>query len=207
MKKILGIDCGWSKPGFALVEIRTTAPGTVVYSECFETHAMAGKQRKKLSVKKYADDARRVIELSDKIAEVCSTYRPDVVVVEMPTSGGQSASALKGMCMGAATLVATLRRVGITPIMITPTQNKHAAGGDKELEKQRVVDSVKAVWPDYAGWPRMKKYKDRFDNESCWAIADALSCILTVLQMPESEESAAMLIKIRVSAAFRLLSA
>jgi Holliday junction resolvasome RuvABC endonuclease subunit len=185
---ILGIDCGLSKPGAAIVELGHLAGGgplgQVRLGECLVTSATSKKERQKAHAYKSEDDARRMDEISDWLGRLVSVWRPDVAVVELPSAGGQSAGAIRGMAIGSAIAVVTLRCHGVPRHYITPGANKLASGGNRLAEKQQVWDAVRAAWPEWDGWPRLKlKSKAHLhDEEQCCAIADALSCVLAHLR-------------------------
>lgn len=181
MSTILGIDCGFAAPGFAVVSTSTpgdTGYGIVLYAECFRTKALTKQQRKESSVYKSNDDARRCIEVSDKIERIVSVYKPDIAVIELPSAGAKSSGAIRGMALGAATTVVTLHRLGVAMRYITPGANKKGSTTDRNAEKEAVIAAVRKVWPSYAGWPKLKR-KDALDISSCEAVADALSAVYT----------------------------
>lgn len=176
----LGIDSGYVAPGFVVIDWPTTGLSHIKHAECFRTKGLTGKQRKHRKVYKSHDDARRCIEVSDRIELLVRHHRPDAAVVELPSAGAKSAGAIKGMALGAATTIVTLHRLGVPAHYITPGANKAGSTTDREAQKDAVLAAVKTQWPDFVDWPRMKR-KDAPDLSSCWAIADAASCVLTHL--------------------------
>lgn len=175
-----GIDCGYAAPGFAIVDAYAGC-GTVLYAECFRTKGLSKKQRNAQDVYKSHDDARRCITVSDEIKRLVEIYDPDYAVVELPSAGAKSATAIKGMALGAATTVVTLHRLDVPVLYITPGANKRGSTDDRNAQKDAVKDAVQKIWPAFNGWPKLKK-KNALDREACWAVADALSTIYTYLK-------------------------
>lgn len=176
--KILGVDCGWLAPGFAVVESDSRS---VVHAECFQTTGLTAKQRSKLDVYKSEDDARRMIEISTRIKKIANDFQPDLAVLELPTGGGKSSNAVKAMALGTCVAVVTLNHLEIPVIYITPRANKLAATNNPGAEKDEMVSAIQREFPSYTSWPHMvsKRNNHRLDDIQCWAIADALSCVLT----------------------------
>ena len=181
---IFGIDAGFNAPGFSIVDQSDSDPTKlrVLFSECFETEAYAGGDRDETY--KSVDDARRMVEISKRIAELVRKYKPDVAVVELPTGGAKSSSAIKGMAIGAAVTVTTLYQLDVPRVLITPSENKAAETGHRDAEKDEVFDAVRRRFPDFDGWPRVsKRAKKRWrgtdlDELRCYAMSDSLSTIL-----------------------------
>lgn len=182
--RIFGIDCGFVAPGFAIVE---TEPMRLIHGECLITTAF--KKVKRKDTYKSDDDARRMVEVSDKIAEIVDLFKPDMAVLELPSAGGKSSSAVKGMAIGAAVAVVTLRRLGFGPgqafpmVYITPRANKIASTRNPTAEKDEVFAAILNL-PNFNSfnWPRQVHHKDKFDTTRCWAIADAVSAVICYLR-------------------------
>ena len=179
MALYFGIDCGFAAPGFCIVDAGT-GYGRVLFGECFRTKGLTKQQRNKQDVYKSHDDARRCIAVSDEIVRIADVYKPDMAIIELPSAGAKSATAIKGMALGAATTVVTLHRLGIPVHYITPGANKKGSTADRNAEKNEVLAAVRKAWPTFIGWPKLKR-KDALDLNECWAIADALSTVMTHL--------------------------
>ncbi len=182
--RILGIDSGYTAAGFTVVETDLRSPGKIIHGECYETAAYGGttSKKKRESIYKSEDDASRVIAVSDRITELVVRFSPDLSVIELPTGGGKNSGAVKGMAIGATLTVVTLRRCGVDQIYVTPRANKIGSTGNPNAEKPEVFAAVRATYPAFV-WPRMKKDPTRYDDELCWAIADAASAVLTYIKM------------------------
>jgi Holliday junction resolvasome RuvABC endonuclease subunit len=173
--KVLGVDAGFTAPGFAVVDIGQGC--RVLFAECLQTEAYGGaskKKRRRLDVYKSEDDARRMVEISRRLAWIVGTYLPDLAVVELPSAGGKSSSAVKGMAIGAAVAVTTLYGLGIPQVYVSPRENKLASTGDPYAEKDAMLAAARRRYT--LTWPTLKR-STKLDGPRCWAIADALGAI------------------------------
>jgi Holliday junction resolvasome RuvABC endonuclease subunit len=177
----LGIDSGFAAPGFAVVDAGD-GHDKVLHGSCFHTKGLTEKQRDKKDVYKSDDDARRCVRISDEIEKLVRAHKPDLAIVELPSAGARDAAAIKGMALGAATTVVTLHRLGVPARYISPAENKRGSAGAPDAEKDDVLAAVKKAWPDFAGWPMKKTKATEPDLDDCYAVADALSCVLTHLE-------------------------
>lgn len=196
MSKIMGIDAGLTGPGLAVVEVTATRPsGLVLLAECFRP-----KIEDPTSLSTTLFDAARCAQIASYIAQMIATYKPDVIVCEFPTGGAKSSAAIKGMAMATAmtsAIIALSAAQGCQLIAITPMQNKKGSAGpakkskseqDSEQSKWNVLAAVNLAWPGLP-WPRKRRKPEELDDAVCWTMADALSCVLTYLRMPEAERT------------------
>ena len=177
--KILGLDAGWSRPGAVVVEVEGKVLRRLLHAEALHTVGLTTDERRKGGVTliyKSTDDARRMLEISDWLANLVAVYQPDLAVLELPSTGGKSAAAIKGMTAAAAVAVVTFRRLGLTQAYITPQQNKWGATRNREAQKEAMYASARKIFPDFK-WPVKKK--GTLDKEQAWAIADAIGCVST----------------------------
>lgn len=199
MSIVMGIDAGLTSPGVAVVRCGSVAAyGDIVMAECFRPSV----DRQRLSTSMF--DAARCAQIVRYIAGLIRLHQPDVIVIELPTGGARSAAAIKGMAMSTAmtsALVALVRPTATAVVVITPLQNKKGSTGEKarsmskadsEQSKWNVLAAVNQAWPGL-GWPRKKRKPAELDDAVCWAMADALSCVLTYLKMSSAERSKASL--------------
>lgn len=178
---IFGIDAGFTAPGFAVVDIQSL-PGKILHAECVQTERTSKANFKKLKLRVSEDDARRICVITTRISEIVQEFKPDLVVAEVPTGGARGANAIKGMAFSTAMTVAACNVLRVPLRLITPTQNKKGSTQlDKTAEKDAVFEAVSMTWPEFQ-WPRMKTRED-IDEIQCWAIADALSCVMTYSSM------------------------
>ena len=185
---ILGIDCGFSLPGAAVL-----TDNQLCYVCALKTKPMSKKERKKTSTYKSDDDARRVAEISDWLAKLVWEFTPAHVVVELPSSGAKSAGGIRGMALGSATTVATFTRlnyvVGKTLHFITPGKNKVGSTGEYHAEKEQVLTAVRKKFPAFAGFDAMPakksgRLKGKPDPDQQFAAADAASAVVAAGRAP-----------------------
>jgi Holliday junction resolvasome RuvABC endonuclease subunit len=177
---IIGLDVGMSLPGIAVIDTGHDVidTGQLIWGEAVKTKALTKKQRKKDLVYKSVDDARRMIMVSDAIARVVAKYRPELAVLELPSGGGKNSNAVKGMAIGATIAVVSFQRLDVKMEYVTAHASKLSTADERFAEKEDVFMQVRARFPDYDSWPRLKR-KDAYDMNQCFAIADACSAALT----------------------------
>lgn len=184
---IAGLDCGYSLPGLSFVKFEDAslnlASSTVLWAGSFST------ARNVQDGYVAEDDARRITGISTWLATKLETYRPNVVAVELPHSGGQSAMAIKGMAFASGLAVATLTAINRSfqsPYAVqyyVPHQTKVACTGDRNAEKEAMIVAAAEVWPNIE-WPKIKLKKRNWEIniEESAAIADSLCAVLTYVR-------------------------
>lgn len=197
MRYILGIDAGFTSMGIAVCDTDLN----FTCAECFIPDVKRiekvklEKKTKKITLSQTEFDTQRIYKISSRIIEVITDYRPDIVIVELPTGGAKSAGAIKGMAMSTALTCATLNVIkhsgihNFELVRITPIQNKKGATGlDKwhgeghDEDKWLIFQHVNKQWPNIP-WPKKARNPEEYDDAKCWAMADALSCIMTWARM------------------------
>lgn len=185
MPIVFGIDAGLTSPGFALIQTDTD---TLLFAECFIPKSVNHGSKSDFN-------ADRVGEIALRIAELCDSWLPEVVIVELPTGGAKSAGAGRGMALSLATTVAALTLIAqqfaargqpLSLRWITPMENKKGGLGLKKWisgadSKTLTLDAMTRLYP-LAPWPMKKAKKNKpavRDLPKCWAVADALSCVVT----------------------------
>lgn len=173
---VMGIDAGWAAGGAAVVAIPDDLSdlGEVLQVACTRTERAAKHKRQSVT----HDDAGRIRFISDQLAEIYERWKPEVVVVELPTGGAMNSGGIKGMALATATVVATLARLGAHVMLITPRANKLASTGDPEAEKSAVIAGVKRHWAWIPWIPKRTQKSNVEDQGNREAVADALSTVL-----------------------------
>lgn len=172
---LVGVDAGFRCPGLAAVRWPGTGVGDVI-----ECKALVTEHEDELKYRAN-NDARRIHESSVAICEFLAKHKPNVVVVEQPSSGGKSANAVKGMAFAAAQIVAILVALKLKAVYINPRMNKIASTGNPNAEKPEVIAGVSRVWKSIPWEPKYRRGKlvpDEFDKKKQEASADALSTIV-----------------------------
>ena len=196
----VGIDAGYAMPGLSVAEViceeGVWKPGKFIHAEGFICEAKSTKE-KLLALKKLPQTQQDVIIVRDTTRAILQLIRrwcPRHIVCELPTGGAKSSSAIKGMAMATAMTTAIveagLHLEGVSEYeicMITPMQNKKGStgvkvwkGGEYDHDKWLLWEAVDKAWPGIP-WPMKKRKSLRHlkDEGPCWAMSDALSCILT----------------------------
>jgi len=191
--KVLGIDTGFSAPGFGLVEFdvfpdlarsRVTSVGSIIT-----------EPRKDGRIYKAWDDARRIREVVDQLLWFVDRNTPNVIVLELPISGARDANAIKGMAFSLAMFVAAVHTMEITTVYVTPHQNKEATTGHKLGDKELVIKKVKEIWPDVPWIKKVKRGKltDEIDPRKQEAVADALSTVVCYVNQVRAGKQSVLL--------------
>jgi superfamily II DNA or RNA helicase/Holliday junction resolvasome RuvABC endonuclease subunit len=123
---------------------------------------------KKLGIRKADDDGRRLETLAQGIRDFLTHHPPAILCCETPSSGAQSAAALKGLAYAKALLVTAKVYHDARTIWLLPGDIKERVGGGLTATKQRVAKAVQACrardgrpWAS-AGWDATK---DRSEHQ------------------------------------------
>jgi len=207
----MGIDAGYGKPGFAFAEVSEEtgrySPGKYVYSEAYFPECKQKENYAKFSkLTQTQQDILVVQQITARVIHLINAYTPTTVICELPTGGAKSASAVRAMGMATSMTVAaiTTAQLYLTDIdvltdqnrefrfvPITPMQNKKGStklkkwvGTNHDEDKWTVLRAVQEVWPDIP-FPKKKSKKRNHElsEADSWAMSDALSCILTGIEL------------------------
>ena len=203
----MGIDAGYSLPGFGFSEIvcgedGIYKPGQFIHAEAYSIPEKDSTKKNRArynafkSLSQTSKDCIVVSSTVNRIKELIETYNPTKVIVELPTGGAKSSSAVRAMgmstsmCVAALTVLSQVSKVNFSVVYITPNQNKKGSTGvakwgkeDKVHVKWDVLQSVNEVWPDIQ-WPhkKSKRLAHEVEESTSWAMSDAMSCILTAVR-------------------------
>ena len=125
---------------------------------------------KKLGIRKADDDGRRLEILALGIRDFLTQNPPSLLCCETPSSGAQSAAALKGLAYAKALLVTAKVYHEAPTIWLLPGDIKERVGGGLTATKLRVAQAVQACrardgrpWSE-AGWdPTKDRGEHQFD--------------------------------------------
>ena len=185
---VMGIDAGYGRPGLSVVQFSGPTwdhkTSTLVFSGYFETERKSDK-----NTKVAVDDARRITESCEWMQSKVVQFNPDLVVVEMPLSGGRSALAIKGMAMAAGYTVALLSVLkstfGFKVLYYTPYDTKRICTGNHHAEKEEMISAAREAWPT-VDFPKKKTRKQgvfSIHPGRSEAMADSLCAILTHVRL------------------------
>ncbi|MDP2362001.1 MAG: DEAD/DEAH box helicase family protein [bacterium] len=100
---------------------------------------------RKLGLRKADDDGRRLEILASGIRDFLLAHPPAILCCETPSSGAQSAAALKGLAYAKALLVAARVYHEVPTVWLLPGEIKEKVGGGLTATKGRVADVVRAT--------------------------------------------------------------
>ena len=126
-KRILGIDPGFDRTGFGVVDMRGS-DAVWVHHECLQTSAED-------------EFAVRLQAVRDRLRQVIETYSPTAVAVEELFFQTNAKTAIKvGMARGVVFLA--LADAGLPIVELTPNQVKQGMTGYGKADKKQVQEMV-----------------------------------------------------------------
>jgi len=126
--RVLGIDPGLTRCGYAVIDGSPGRPPRAIAFAVLRTPAGA-------------ELGERLLELSDAITDLLTTYRPEVLAVERVFSQHNVRTVMgTGQAAGVAILAAT--RAGVPVAMYTPSEVKAAVTGSGNADKGQVTAMV-----------------------------------------------------------------
>lgn len=170
---IVGMDPSFTHYGLVAVDLADWWPGGMTTIE-------TAKSDRKLGLRVADDDTRRLELLLAGIRDFLATYPPLLICCETPSSGAQSADALKGLSYAKALAVASKVFRDVPTAWLLPGEIKERVGGSLTTSKADVADMVRAVksasgrrWIE-ANWDPLKgKSEHQFDAAASILAAQA----------------------------------
>ncbi len=159
---VVGVDPGFRNTGLSAFRLEGEKM-TFIDSACVSSKKNK-KDKRYVSVK----DAEVIRAMVNWMVVFIQNVKADLVVVELPPGGGQSASASRSL--GISTTVCALldQLCGRPVIFVTPRDVKEAATGDKEAEKDAIIDAVTKRFPQISAHKKTKQEH----------VADSVGCVL-----------------------------
>lgn len=128
--KVLGIDPGFGRIGWAIVEGNRSVQSLSTYG-CIETDAKT-------------DVPSRLLELTTKLTEIITDHQPEVgVVEELYFFKNQKTVMQVAQARGA--IVVALKLAGVPVASYTPLQVKQSVSGYGRADKHQVQEMVKRI--------------------------------------------------------------
>lgn len=135
VKPILTLDVAFNNTGWAVIN---KVNEKIMAAGCFGTVAQKGK-----GVRVSHDDARRTAELGRQCYEVCCEYEVLAIVGELPSGGGISSSAVKGMAQASA-VFSVVAEIAEIPVEWTdPGSVKIALTGKRGATKAEMMKAAR----------------------------------------------------------------
>ena len=142
MKKVLALDPSFRNTGYAVITVGKR--DKVVDSGVIKTEARA----KKSNVRAADQTLEQIQVMVNSIREVISRHEPEVLIAELPTSGGKSARAVASMAIAQAVCGAVAAYEDIPTEWITPTDNKKGMTGRKTASKEDMMTEAVSRYPE-----------------------------------------------------------
>ena len=175
---ILGIDPSLTGTGWSVME-RGDSGWEIVETGILKTSPV----NKKAKIYKADDDARRIRYVFEGLAKIVVKYRIEVAVSEMPSGGGKSASAVKGMAFATAIVACLAESWSLALVTVTARDSKMHNCRKANASKTEMQNSVAVQFPDLAAQFHSSRsangYTGDFED-----IADSICAVLTVVKDP-----------------------
>ena len=129
--RVLAVDPGYGRCGFAVVEKSGGARENLLYSSCIETSAEL-------------DFPQRLLKIADACSDLLKKYRPDCLALEKLYFSTNKKTAMRvAEVRGALTRAAAEQGVGV--FEYTPGQVKSATAGSGRADKQQIAKILHAL--------------------------------------------------------------
>ncbi len=159
----VGMDPSFTHFGLVAIELSSWWPAGI-------QTIVTAKSDKKLGLRVSDDDTRRLELLLAGLHSFLTQYPPAVICCETPSSGAQSADALKGLAYAKALACAAKVFHEVPTVWLLPGEVKQRVGGSLLATKAHLADVVKAgasrtgrPWKE-AQWDRTKaRSEHQFD--------------------------------------------
>ena len=126
--RILGIDPGFDRTGFGVVDV-VNGKMTWVYHGCLQTKASS-------------DFSFRLQQVRDAVAKTLEHFKPDVVAIEQLFFQNNAKTAINvGMARGV--IVLAIADTGVPMIELTPNQIKQGLTGYGKADKKQMQEMVR----------------------------------------------------------------
>lgn len=170
MPRVIAVDAGFQCMGVSIIDVEKHSDIPVFWT-ADRTKKNTTKTR---GLRVADDDARRASALADALFSHFVAYRPNAIVVELPTGGAQGARANRCMGFASGIIVAVTRAPGIynLPVeWVTPRAVKLAAAKKSDASKEEVQAGVEKVFPGKIPWGTIPMWAQEH-------IADSLGAFL-----------------------------
>lgn len=157
-QRILGLDPGIARTGFAVLERRGSEQKLLVYG-CINTE-------------RHSDYNKRLLQLEYEMNEILSTYKPAVAALEKLFFHKNTTTAM-GVGQARGVLLLSLLKYGIVPLEFTPQKIKSSVTGYGKAEKRQVQKMVQLL----LHLPTIPKPDDAADAIAVALTADAVGRI------------------------------
>ncbi|MDD9867797.1 MAG: crossover junction endodeoxyribonuclease RuvC [Candidatus Campbellbacteria bacterium] len=151
---VLGVDPGYDRAGFALVE-ESGGKFKLIHSECAETNSKDNFEK-------------RLWEITDRYKKLIEKYKPDFCAIELLFVAKNKKTAMQVAEVRGALLYTTEDKK-LKVLQFTPKEIKSMVCGDGSAEKQQIYKMVSLLIPTL---PKGKK-DDEYD-----AVAVSISGLL-----------------------------
>jgi len=168
--RVIGVDPSFRNTGFAVMDF-TDNGLELVHHGVIRTK----KAVKKRGVRVADDDVENIMHIVRDLHRMIDEYKPAAMIVELPSSGGKSALAVKSMAFATSFMGSVAEYEGIPTEWLTPAMIKKFVTGVNNGSKEEIQNFVLKKFPELKPVYASKGTPvDVFEH-----VADAIAAILT----------------------------
>ena len=130
---LLACDPGYSNYGCAVID---------QYGQVIDAGTIQTTKASKKLLRTADDDVQRISYITQELSKIIHHYGIKGILSELPPSGGQNASAVKGLAMAVALSTALFTELSIPVEWATPEEVKRALTGAKNASKEDMMKSA-----------------------------------------------------------------
>ena len=134
------IDPGFSRSGVVFIDV---AADSLVHFALVETE----RSSKKSNVRGADDFAERSMLMFRELTRLMCDQCPDALIVEMPTLGAKSASAMRALSLASGIISSFIESTGLPYERVTPDAVKKALCGSRTASKSQMCDAAAKLHP------------------------------------------------------------
>lgn len=159
-RTIVGFDAGFTHLGIMVAELPSTLrqKPRPVHLQTAEAPPSPTKAERAAGVSITLRSIERIQAQAGVIAQIHNDFDPVAYFVEMPSGGGKSAAATRGMAYSIAYVSTALYLLAWDRVLVyfSPQEVKRATIGWHEGSKLEVAEAVFKYWPGVTNWPGFK---------------------------------------------------
>ncbi|KKN28030.1 hypothetical protein LCGC14_0858420 [marine sediment metagenome] len=187
-RMIVGLDAGLTHLGIMVAELPRTLQEKPkpIYLATSKAPPNPTQEERRHGISVMHRSVERIQVQVHAIADIHSKYDPVAYFIEMPSGGGKSAAASRGMAYSIAYIATTLYLLAWEKEIryLSPQAVKKAVIGWHTGSKLEVAEKVFEFWPEVDSWPgfRIVQKKGKQDKALGHDSTDAGAVIITATQ-------------------------
>jgi Holliday junction resolvasome RuvABC endonuclease subunit len=144
MKKVLALDPSFRNTGYAIIGVGSSKlKDKICATGVIKTEA----RNKKSSVRAADQNLEQIQIMANALRDLIKIHKPDILVAELPTSGGKSAKAVASMAIAQAVCGTVVAYEALPYEWVTPIANKKHLTGKRTASKTEMENAVLKIYP------------------------------------------------------------